>query len=76
MNYKKLIKKSLGDTLDSFPDLTVGEIFYSFLRPKVLQSTDTDLSMEYVKWLKDLKDEDIYFALERFSKQENIKYDY
>lgn len=70
MNYKALIRKELGETIDKFPELTVGEIFYSFLRPKMLQSED-DVGMEVVRWLKTLKDEDIYFALERFVKQEN-----
>lgn len=55
MNYKSTAMQELSEMVVKYPDYTLGEIFYSFLRPKHLNG----------KHLVEASDEEIYTSLER-----------
>ena len=55
MNYKSTAMQELSEMVVKYPDYTLGEIFYSFLRPKHLNG----------KHLVETSDEEIYTSLER-----------
>jgi len=60
MDYKGLIQLELDKLIEENKDFTMGEIFYSFLRPCFLNG----------KILLDASDEDIFNSLERARKVE------
>ena len=55
MNYKSTAMQELSEMVVKYPDYTLGQIFYSFLRPKHLNG----------KHLVEASDEEIYTSLER-----------
>lgn len=62
-NYGVLIISSLMDFQKTFPNMTFGEIMYSFLR-------QNELSGQTLRDIRKLSDEEIYQAIE-----ESIKYE-
>lgn len=63
IKYGNLIVSSLKDFQTTFPDMTFGEIMYSFLR-------QNNLTGQTLKDIRDLSDEKIYKSIE-----ESIKYE-
>jgi len=79
MNHKTLFKKNLEKSFYEFPEMSIGEVLYSFLRPKMLLREENNVDMSHVempciKWLRELNDEDLHYALERFLKFEMKTY--
>lgn len=62
-NYGTLIISSLKDFQKTFPDMSFGEIMYSFLR-------QNDLSGKTLQEIRILSDEDIYQSIEKSIKYE------
>jgi hypothetical protein len=62
-NYGTLIISSLKDFQKTFPDMTFGEIMYSFLR-------QNELTGKTLKDIRTLSDEDIYQSIEKSIKYE------
>ena len=52
---------------ESEPDMTFGEILYTVFRKEFLKNKPEDVS---TSWLLQLKDEDIYNAIEKAIKEE------
>lgn len=66
--FTTLIISSLSDMRDNLPEMSFGEMMYTVLRKSNLPSKPDDVS---TSWLLDLKDEDIYNAIEKAIKAEN-----
>ena len=67
MNYKPLIKIKLEELMDEASDLSFGEILHSFLRKSMLDEKPEE---KVTAWLTEIKDEEIYTALEKAIKFE------
>lgn len=65
--FTTLIITSLHDMKESEPDMTFGEILYTVFRKEFLKNKPEDVS---TSWLLQLKDEDIYNAIEKAIKEE------
>jgi hypothetical protein len=62
LNYKPSIVTELFTICGNNPELTMGQIFHSFLRPKFLNE----------KHLTEATDEEIYIALEKASRMDLV----
>lgn len=58
MDYRKVTLRTLGDFANENPDLTLGDIFYSVIRPN-------NSGAKELKDIRDMSDEDFYTAVER-----------
>lgn len=65
--YTNLITSALSDMKEEFPDMSFGEILYSIFRKPHLKTKPDGVN---TSWLLDLKDEDIYKAIELTIKSE------
>ena len=61
INYKPLIFKKLAEFKDHESNMTMGEILYSFLRPKISKHGN----VESIKWLREISDRKLHNAMEK-----------
>lgn len=66
MNYKKIALKTFTEFVEKNPDLTIGQIFYSIVRPNNSGAKD-------IRDLKNVSDEDMYTAIEKAKQLEEDK---
>lgn len=66
-NYNTLILSSLKDFQSTFPEMTFGEILYSFLRQSL---PDNCTCKSHLKEIRELTDESIYEGIEKTIKAE------
>jgi len=69
MDYKALILDKLSEavSVEDNNDLSFGELLYSIFRKKYLKTRPFDGS-ESTKWLLEVKDKDIFSAIDNFIK--------
>ena len=62
MNYKPIIIDKFKEFMEANPEFTLGELFYSIFRKKVLKGKPEDKN---ITWLLDIEDKDFYTAIDR-----------
>lgn len=65
--FTTLITSSLSDMKNNFPEMTFGEILYTIFRKDNLKGKPEGIN---TSWLLELKDENIYDAIEKAMKSE------
>lgn len=63
MNYRKIALKTLTEFIEKNPDLTIGQILYSIVRPN-------NSGAQTIGELKSISEEDMYTAIEKAKQTE------
>lgn len=63
MNYKAIAETTLTEYIGEYPEYTLGEILYSFLREPISGS-------KTIRDIRNLTDEDLYTFIEKAKNQE------